>query len=115
GGVGSHAVTFVTDNLPRSSIWRMRACAQPRRTGNADVVEGCSGRHLQVTQHLTLGNSWTEVPHGKRNGEQAALVDSRGRWDDTEEQIGGVGLSKAECVDVAVVRADINYSIRNSR
>ena len=75
-GVRSHAAVFVADDLSCSLVGRSRACAQPRRAGDADVVEGRARRHLRV-QHFQISVVGTEVPHREGIGEQVALVDGR--------------------------------------
>ena len=43
-----------------------RARAQPRRAGDADVVEGCSCRHLCV-QHFVIGVVWARGSRPERH------------------------------------------------
>ena len=75
-GVRRHSAVFMADDwtTTRGAISRRGACAQPRRAGDADVVEGRSVRHLR-REHFVNSIIRSEVPYRERICEQVSLMD----------------------------------------
>lgn len=99
--------------LSRFPVGRMRACAHPRRTGDADVIEDCSRWHLRV-QHFVNSVVRSQIPYGEGIGEQVALMARVRRWEYSQEQIrshaeGGSTLMISSCIS----GTDVNHPIHN--
>ena len=72
---------------PSSLVWRSRTRAQPRRAGDADVVEGRALRHLRG-QHFVNSVIRSQVPYREGIGEQVALMDWRWRGFHPQVEVG---------------------------